>query len=218
MKIEKCHICGSQALWAKEFTDMTSHFYRVVCLDCHTESPSARGRYKAWRAWNDYMTFLDESSSYKQDMIDKYNSATSEKISALSEQCKLDKNSQRLFDLMKENPDLPVIPLIQGDIVCDDDLSIGNLGASQISDYAVVNGELCLDKREYVDAKFKENIHDLCESFNYNPDINRYTFAKGRYTKEQYESNLESRKKINEHLEKLAEQEMKKVIFVCIIP
>ena len=47
----------------------------------------------------------------------------------------------KLFRLMQENPDLPVVPMVDGEIGCDAwyNLCIGSLGYSCIREYIVIN-------------------------------------------------------------------------------
>lgn len=46
------------------------------------------------------------------------------------------KNREELFRLMKENPDLPVVPMVDADIVADDcGYWMGSWGSSRIQEY-----------------------------------------------------------------------------------
>lgn len=47
------------------------------------------------------------------------------------------KNVEKLFELIKERPDLPIIPMVDSDIVCDDYYArwMGSWGSAQITKY-----------------------------------------------------------------------------------
>ena len=48
------------------------------------------------------------------------------------------KNREELFRLMKENPDMPVVPMVDAGIVADNDgYWMGSWGSSQIQDFLI---------------------------------------------------------------------------------
>lgn len=57
------------------------------------------------------------------------------------------KNREELFELMQEHPDLPVIPMVDGEVVCDDCYSwwIGSWGSSQIERYITTKERVYFD-------------------------------------------------------------------------
>lgn len=53
-------------------------------------------------------------------------------------------NRERLFTIMRENPDLPVIPFVDGEIVAGDDFGswMGSWGASHVDEYLFPEDDL----------------------------------------------------------------------------
>ena len=50
-------------------------------------------------------------------------------------------NRAKLFNLMQANPDLPVVPMVYGDVVDDDSYRywIGSWGRSEVGEYIIAN-------------------------------------------------------------------------------
>ena len=64
------------------------------------------------------------------------------------------KNRDELFKLMRENPDLPVVPMVDEEVVADDCCSwwLGSWGCSQIQKY------LSTEERVYFDDDDPEDV------------------------------------------------------------
>ena len=73
-------------------------------------------------------------------------------------------NLKNLLKLIKENPELPVIPFVDGEIVCGDEYCrwIGSIGDVNIK-------EFCTFKERYY---FKDEIEDLIDSLTCAYDYN----------------------------------------------
>lgn len=68
------------------------------------------------------------------------------------------KNRNDLFKLMQENPDLPVLPMVDGEIPGDDcGYWLGAWGTSQLDEYLVGNGQVLF--------KSDDDIFDVLERF-----------------------------------------------------
>lgn len=122
-----------------------------------------------------------------------------------------------LFSLMKSHPELPVVPMVDGEVHGDDDSwYIGSFGKAQIGEYALY-GDKWYDDRD----GFKEDYYDcnddwLCEQFSYDPRIDEFTVKYGEYTQDQLDENDKNEKRMNEYLDQVAEQMFKKAILVYI--
>lgn len=53
-------------------------------------------------------------------------------------------NGEELFKLMQENPDLPVVPTVDSEVVCDDDCArwTGSWGSASIDEYLAHDGRV----------------------------------------------------------------------------
>ncbi len=125
--------------------------------------------------------------------------------------------SEVLLKLIKKNPTLPIVPMVDWEVVCDDGGRwMGSFGHAYVGEYA------CFKERFYEDRdEFKEDWYDyhdeaLCEKFNYEPLINDVTVEQGRYTKEQLEENNRNEKLLEEYLDKICDEEFVKAIIVNI--
>ena len=72
------------------------------------------------------------------------------------------KNRNDLFKLMQENPDLPVLPMVDGEIPGDDcGYWLGAWGTSHLEEYLVDNGQVLF--------KSDDDVFDVLERFL--PDV-----------------------------------------------
>lgn len=70
------------------------------------------------------------------------------------------KNRDELFRLMKENPDLPVIPMVDGEI-CSDDYAyyLGVWGSVSVDEYLICK------RYGYVALKSDDDVFDVLEKY-----------------------------------------------------
>lgn len=67
-------------------------------------------------------------------------------------------NIEKLIKLIQENPDLPVIPMVDYEIVADDDYQrwMGSIGDSKIGDFCIWNDKIYTDKQNLVEDLIDE--------------------------------------------------------------
>lgn len=91
----------------------------------------------------------------------------------------MNENIEKLLQLIKENPDLPIMPMVDGDVVCSSDYGhwIGKFGSCKLDEYLIDdwNGNGCV--------RFKSNEYDyeIIESiaeFKYSGTVDGYEKAK----------------------------------------
>lgn len=123
-----------------------------------------------------------------------------------------------LFALMKAHPELPIIPLVDGEVCGDDNcaLYIASFDKVEIGEYAIYGERWCEDREEFKEIYFGYNDDWLCKKFHYDPRINEFTIKSGKYTQEQLDENDKREKQMDEYLDQIAEQKFKKAIFVYI--
>lgn len=125
--------------------------------------------------------------------------------------------NETLLRLVAENPDLPIVAMVDSDIVCEDcGRWLGSFGCCQVGEYAIYNDRY-FDERE----GFKEEYYDchdeeLCARFGYDPCICLYAVERGRCTREEYEANRAAEQRMDEYLNKIAEECFVKAIIVNV--
>lgn len=86
------------------------------------------------------------------------------------------------------------------------------------SEFALYDDNIFDDKDDFQERYYGNNEDELCEKFNYEPNINRYTVARGQYTEDELVQNSKNEAKLNEYLEKLSEKIFKKAIVLYVGP
>ena len=91
-------------------------------------------------------------------------------------------NAKELIKLISENPELPVIPLVDPvfplvdyEIVADDwDRWFGSFGRCYVGEYALYNNRFYEDREEFKEAYYDDNTDKLCEQFVENEKMKWY--------------------------------------------
>lgn len=67
-------------------------------------------------------------------------------------------NIENLINLIQENPDLPVIPMVEYEVVADDDYIrwMASIGDSKISDFCIWNDRVYTDKQNLIEDLIDE--------------------------------------------------------------
>ena len=122
-----------------------------------------------------------------------------------------------LIKLVTENPDLPIVAMVDSDVVCDDcGRWLGSFGSAYVGEYAIYGEKFYEEKDEFKEDYFSNHDEELEARFDFNPCITDYAVKIGRYTAEEYEKNLEADKALGEYLDKIAEGVFKKAIIVYV--
>lgn len=125
--------------------------------------------------------------------------------------------NKSFLKLIADNPELPIIPMVDYEIVGEDwGRWMGSFGDAYVGEYVCYHERYYEDREEFKESYFDWNSDKLCEQFNYEPSINEFTVKHGRYTKEQLEVNDKNEKLLEEYLDKLAEEYFTKAIIVYI--
>ena len=125
--------------------------------------------------------------------------------------------TETLLKLVKKNPNLPIVTLVDADIVCDDcGRWLASFGRAYIGEYALLRETYYTDRDEFKEEYYDLYDDELCERFNYEPWINEFTVNQGEYTKEQLKINVENERQLEEYLNKVADKYFIKAIIVNI--
>lgn len=94
---------------------------------------------------------------------------------------KIAENIQKLICLAKEHPELPIIAMVDGEIVGDDcGRWVGDFGSVELGEYVSYNERLFDDREEFKEQFYDYNDDELCKKFGYEPCINEYSLKNGQ--------------------------------------
>lgn len=127
-------------------------------------------------------------------------------------------NIRKLITLATEHPELPIIAMVDGEIVGDDSYHrwVGYFGSVELGEYVLYDDRFIDDREEFKEEYYDYNDDELCEKFGYEPGINEYTLKNGHCTKKRYEENKENEKRLEAYLDEVAERAFKAAIIVNI--
>ena len=125
--------------------------------------------------------------------------------------------AEALLKLIKKNPTLPIIPLVDYEIVCDDcGRWLASFGNAYVGEYALMDERYYTDRNDFKDDYYDRYDDELCERFDYEPWINEVSVMQGKNTEEQLKANEEAEKHLEKYLDKVADQYFIKAIIVNI--
>lgn len=86
-------------------------------------------------------------------------------------------NVQKLIKLAAEHPNLPIIPMVDGEIIGDDLLNnfrrwMGSFGSVEIEEYVLYDECFIEDREEFKENFYNMNDEELNRKFNYSPFSN----------------------------------------------
>lgn len=125
---------------------------------------------------------------------------------------------EEFIQLVKENPNLPVIPMVDSDVVADIDYSwwLADFGSSWVGEYTFYEDRYYDDRESFKEDYFDSNCDELCERFNYCPRMSKYTVEQGINTEEELVKNIENEEKLDRYLDEIADTYFKDAVLVRI--
>ena len=133
------------------------------------------------------------------------------------DEAKQRKNNEELLKLIKKNPTLPIICMVDCDVVAEDSGRwLGVFGSVCVGEYAEYDERIYDDRDDFKERYYEINDEELEERFGYNPCITDFAVKAGRYTQEEFEKNLEAEAKVNAYLDEVCEREFTKAIIVNV--
>ena len=98
-----------------------------------------------------------------------------------SEEIALKEKNEKFLTLVKQNPTLPIVPLVDYEIVSEDcGRWLGSLGECYVGEFAIYGDRYYTDRNEFKERYYDRNDEELCERFNYEPCMT-LPVAKGKY-------------------------------------
>ena len=128
----------------------------------------------------------------------------------------MNQNLKTLIKQINDNPELPIIPMVNGEVCGDDEYAyyIGRWGSSEVGEYTEYDEKVYFDRDEFEEDYYSNNDDMLCEEFGYDP---RMAYGdKSKFTPKQLRANDVAEKKLNDYLASLSESRFKKAIIVYI--
>lgn len=110
------------------------------------------------------------------------------------------KNVEKLLKLVKTNPDLPIVAMVDNEVVGDDGYSrwMGEFGCVEVGEYTLYDDQFFTDRDEFKKRFYDNNDDALCDKFHYDP------------------RNNENYKLLEDYLDEIAESAFIKAIIVDI--
>lgn len=125
-------------------------------------------------------------------------------------------NIKTLLELINENPELPVVCMVDSDVVYENyGRWMAQIGRSAVSEFVFYNDRFYDDRKEFTEDYYDQNNEILCERFEYNPRV-LYSNAQKQYTKADIEANKEAEARLDKYLHEVADRAFKKAIIVYI--
>ena len=128
----------------------------------------------------------------------------------------MENNTQKLIELIKENPDLPIIPMVYYEVVGEDYGNwVGRFSTCYIGEYALFQEKYYEDRDE-----FEEDYYDYFEDFindkfGYNPALELPNKPED-ITQEQLDANKIASQKVNDFLKEQSNNYLHKAIIVYV--
>lgn len=129
----------------------------------------------------------------------------------------MNKNTQELLKLIIDNPELPVVPMVDYEVVPEDGGRwMGSIGCCYVGEYAIFNERFYDDDREgFMEDYYDRNAEDICKMFGYHPEWEFKNYM-GKLTPEDIEQNKIASVNIDKYLKEKADEYFKKAIIVNI--
>ena len=121
-----------------------------------------------------------------------------------------------LIKLIQENPDLPIVPLVDGDICWDSGYWLGSFGTASIEYIGIVGERYYDDVESFKEAYYDRHDEELCEKFSYDPRCCSVNVERGLYTEQQFAENCLAEEALETYLTEQARHLMVKAIVVYI--
>lgn len=129
---------------------------------------------------------------------------------------KMNDNIAKLLTLIHNNPDLPVICMVDCKVVYEDSGRwMASIGYCYVGEYACYNERYYDDREEFTEDYYDHNDEILNTRFGYNPRM-AYPDAAKRYKKEDIEANKAAEEQLNKYLEETTDKAFRRAIIVNI--
>jgi hypothetical protein len=110
---------------------------------------------------------------------------------------------KNLQKLISENPELPVIAKVDGEIVMDDSFAwwLGSIGTAELGEYVIYDERFYDEKEHFLEVYYEHNDDEICELFGF---------------EDAYTLSPENEKIVDDYIKKIADKIFVKAIFVSV--
>ena len=125
-------------------------------------------------------------------------------------------NTTKFLELVKEHPDLPIIPLVNYEVVCEGYGNwVGSFSKCFVGEYALFNDRFYDDKEEFKEDYYCYYDSEIDKKFGYSPSLElpNESLEVKQKTKE---INKKALNDVNKYLDEQANSFFKKAIIVYI--
>jgi hypothetical protein len=120
---------------------------------------------------------------------------------------------KELLKLVAENPDLPIVAMVDGEIVGDPSMMwLGSITRVLISDIGLIGERYYDDREDFKEAYYNKHDEELDQRFNYKPCIGTW----GVFTDEVIKANDEAGEMLEAFLNAKADEYMRKAIVIYV--
>lgn len=128
----------------------------------------------------------------------------------------MENNTQKLIELIKENPDLPIIPMVYYEVVGEDYGSwVGRFSTCYVDEYTFFQDKYYDNREDFKEDYYYYYDEFINNKFGYKPALELPNKPEG-ITQEQLDANKIAEKNVDKYLEEIAEGFFKKAIIVYI--
>lgn len=126
---------------------------------------------------------------------------------------------QEFVKLVAENPDLPIIALVNGE-VCGDYCGywLGHCDSASVELVGCIGERYYTDFEEFMEVYYDRHSEELCEKFNYNPRCCTVAVERGEYNQDQFAANCIAEEQLNNYLKEVANKYMTRAIVMYVDP
>ena len=125
--------------------------------------------------------------------------------------------NSELLKVVAENPDLPIVAMVNSDVVWDGDgYWMASFSSVSITEVGLVGERYYDDRDSFKEAYYDRYDDELTEKFNYRPCLSLENNRWGTVTPEEIQANEIAETRLEAYLEEMADQYMKKCIVVYV--
>lgn len=122
-----------------------------------------------------------------------------------------------LIKLVAENPELPIVAMVNGDLCFDDNCYwMGRFSSASIELIGLIGDHWYDDADSFKEEYYDKYASELCEKFNYDPRCCVASIQRGEHTEEQFAANCLAEAELDEYLSEMVKKYMKRCIVVYV--
>ncbi len=125
---------------------------------------------------------------------------------------------KELLKLVEENPDLPILCMVDGDVVGEDyGYWMASIGTATVGEFASYNERYYDDRQAFIEEYYARNDEAIDKYFGYSPKLAEYDAVRKTYIlPEKTEEEKEAERRVDAYLEKIADRAFTKAIIVYV--